>query len=345
MKIILLTGATGSVGYETLKELLKHTNKFKIKVLELKNKKSVKKLKPYKNKVEIIFGNIINEKDTEKAVNGSDVIIHTAALIPPKADKFTELAKKINIGGTKNIVNAVNKLNPEAFVIYTSSISVYGDRIKNPEIKVFDSLSPAPKDYYAETKIKAESYLKINTKNYTIFRLSAVMNPKMKLDPLFFHMPLKTQLEIVTSRDVAFALVNAVEKKDYLNEQIFNLGGGNKCRISYEDFLKENFKLFGLNNMKFPKYAFAEKNFHCGYYKDTEILNDILNFQRDSIDDYLKQVSEKINPSKKILSKLFKKNIQKKLLTKSEPYEAYLNNNPELINHFFIYNPKYIKVI
>jgi len=336
MQTILLTGATGSVGYETLKELLRKRDKYKIKVFDIKNKKTIKKLKPYKNYVEIIWGNITDKNDAEKAVKDSDIIIHTAALIPPAADEFTELAEKINVTGTKNIINAVNKYNPEAFVIYTSSISVYGDRLENPEITIFDELKPSPKDYYAETKIRAEKYLKINTKNYTIFRLSAVMNPKMKLDPLFFHMPLNTSLEIVTVRDVAFALALATEKKDYLNERIFNLGGGEKCRILYNEFLNKNFKLFGLKELKFPEYAFAEKNFHCGYYKDTNLLNNILHFQRDTIDDYLEQVSEKINPFKKKLTQILKPLILKKLLTKSEPYEAYLKRNIELINHFFI---------
>ena len=216
MQTILLTGATGSVGYQTLKELLKQKDKFKIKVFELKNRKTCKKLYPYKKKIEIVWGDITNKDDVEKAVKFSDTIIHTAALIPPKADKYTILAEKINVGGTQNIVDALNKFNPESFLIYTSSISVYGDRIDNPKIKILDPLTPSPRDHYATTKIKAENYIKINTKNFSIFRLSAVMDIQMKLDPLFFHMPLKTPLEIVTTSDVASALVNAIEKKYYL---------------------------------------------------------------------------------------------------------------------------------
>ncbi len=162
------------------------------------------------------------------------------------------------------------------------------------------------------------------------------MHPQMKLDPLFFHMPLNTSLEIVTTKDVAFALTKSIEKKDWLNERIFNLGGGEKCRISYNDFLKENFKLFGLKNMKFPKYAFAEKNFHCGYYKDTNVLNEILNFQRDSIGDYLEQVANFRNPIIKKFTNVFQKTIQRKLLKKSEPFEAYQNKNIKMINYYFI---------
>jgi len=336
MQTVLLTGATGSVGFQTLKELLKYKDKYKLKAFEINTRKTRKKLIPYKNKIEIIWGDITNYVDIEKAVENSDIIIHTAALIPPKADEFTKLAENVNVNGTQNIVNAINKFNSDIFLIYTSSISVYGDRIKNHEIKVSDKLNPSPKDYYAVTKIQAENYIKIHISNFTIFRLSAVMHPKIKLNPLFFHMPLNTSLEIVTTKDVAFALVSAIQKKDYLNEQIFNLGGGEKCRIAYNDFLNENFKIFGLGKLNFPKYAFGEKNFHCGYYADTEILNDILNFQRDNLSDYLNEVRNSVNTFKKGLSAIFKNLIKKKLLQKSEPFHAFKNKDIEMVNHFFM---------
>ena len=334
-QIILLTGASGSVGFETLKELLKRKNRYNIRIFDIKNRKNSKKLKPFLKDIECIWGDITNFEQVLKAVNGCDFIIHTAAIIPPAADKYTKLAEEVNTGGTENICKAINKTNPEIFLLYTSSISVYGDRIKNPEITVTDKLNPSEGDFYALTKIKAEKIIKNTLKNYSIFRLSAVMHPKMKLDPLFFNMPLNTSLEIITTRDLAFALVAAIDKKDSLNKQIFNIGGGKKCRISYKDFLNENFKIFGLKNLNFPEYAFAEKNFHCGFYKDSNNLNQILNFQRDSLNDYFKQVNKTVSPVKKILTKIFNKFIKKQLLKKSEPYKAFRNKNTELIKHFF----------
>ena len=114
------------------------------------------------------------------------------------------------------------------------------------------------------------------------------------------------------------------------------MGGGKKCRISYKNFLKENFKLFGLKDINFPKYAFAEKNFHCGYYKDTCSLNNILSFQKDTIDDYLNLVEKQVNPFRKKIMNLLRPVILKKLLKRSDPYKAYINRNLEMINHFFI---------
>ncbi|MCF6183169.1 MAG: NAD(P)-dependent oxidoreductase [Bacteroidales bacterium] len=332
---ILLTGACGTVGFETLKELISKKEKYEIRIFDLPTKKNKKKFKKFKKHIQTYWGDITKYSDIFEAVNGSDFIIHTAAIIPPAADKFPELAEKINVNGTKNICDAINNTNPEIFLLFTSSISVYGDRTENPEISVFDKLNPSKGDFYARTKIKAEEIVKINLKNFSIFRLSAVMHPKMKLDPLFFHMPLNTSLEIITTQNLAFALCEAIEKKDFINERIFNTGGGKNCRIKYEDFLNENFKIFGLKKLNFPKYAFAEKNFHCGFYKDSFVLENFLHFQKDTVDDYFIQVQKSVNPFTKFLSLIFSKLIKIQLLKKSEPYNAVKTKNDKLINLFF----------
>ncbi|NOZ35888.1 MAG: NAD(P)-dependent oxidoreductase [Chlorobi bacterium] len=338
---ILLTGACGNVGYETLKELYNRKEQYNIRTFDLPTKTNIKKLKYFHTGVQFFWGDITNYSDILKAVKGSDFIIHTAALIPPAADKFPELAEKINVNGTYNICKAIKNTNPETFLLFTSSISVYGDRTENPEITTFDKLKPSEGDFYAQTKIKAEETIKINLTNFTIFRLSAVMHTKMKLDPLFFHMPLKTSLEIITTKDSAFALVEAIQKKDFLNEQIFNVGGGINCRITYKDFLDKNFKIFGLKKLDFPKYAFAERNFHCGFYKDSYILNDFLHFQRDTIEDYFKSVYKSVNPITKFISVTFNKLIKNNLLKKSDPYKAVQSRNTDLINFFLKNSFKY----
>jgi len=332
---ILLTGATGNVGFETLKELVKQKERYEINILDIKSYKNIRLLKRFKKDINIFWGDIRYYPVVLKAVKNSDFIIHTAALIPPAADKNPETAEEINAGGTYNICKAINETDSEKFLLFTSSISVYGDRTENPEIRTSDKLNPSKGDFYALTKIKAENIVKTELGNFSIFRLSAVVHPNMKLDPLFFHMPLNTSLEVITASDTARALVKSAEKKEYLNEIIFNLGGGEKCRISYNDFLKENFKILGLKQLNFPEHAFAEKNFHCGFYADGYILNDILDFRRDTLDDYFDSVRKNVNPVKYAVTKAFSSIIKKRLLRFSEPYKAFKRQDYKNINRFF----------
>lgn len=111
----LLTGASGSVGYETLKQSVALKDKFEITVFDLQNENSKKLLEKYKNDVTITFGDITQKQHLVEACKDKDYVIHLAALIPPKADLNTSLADKINIGGTKNLVENLEEYSPMHF--------------------------------------------------------------------------------------------------------------------------------------------------------------------------------------------------------------------------------------
>ncbi len=336
-KTILLTGAFGSVGKETLKELLIRKNEYFIKVIDIKSKANIKLYKKYKNDVSIYFEDLSKNNDLKYILHDVDFIIHLAGVIPPLADKNKTLAKKVNYEGTKHLVKQINKHCKNTFLLYSSSISVYGDRLNNPFIKVDDILSPSIGDYYAKTKIMAEKYIINHLKNWSIFRFSAIMSPLAKLNPLFFHMPLDTCIEIATTRDTSFALVQAINYRDQLQNRIFNLSGGEKCRVKYKIFLQKVFSLSNLGKFNLPKLAFAKVNFHCGYYMDSNILNNILNFQRDTIDDYYRLFEAAIPKIQLFFTNIFRKLIKKHLLSQSEPFQSLKNNDINLQNRFFGY--------
>lgn len=331
-KNILLTGASGTVGFEALLQLI-DKNIYNVTVFDKETKQSSLKLLPYKDQVNIVFGDISNAKDLEP-IKDIDYVIHLAAIIPPVADDYPELAKKVNLIGTQNLVNQLEKHSPNAFLMYSSSISVYGDRILKPFIKVSDPLLPSEGDYYATTKIAAEDYIQKSKLDYTIFRLAAIMG-NHKISKLMFHQPLDTSLEIATPRDTARAFVNGIEKQNELSKRIFNLGGGEKCRASYEEFLQRSFTIFGLGELNFPKHAFADKNFHCGYYADGDALEKIVHFRQDTINDYFKMEADKVSPFRKFITSVFKTPIKWFLLKKSEPYQAYNEKDSVQMNHYF----------
>ena len=331
-KNILLTGASGTVGFEALKQLIAKSN-YNIIVFDKESKQAVEKFSSYKDQVEIIYGDISLESDLH-SIKDIDYVIHLAAIIPPVADDFPELAKKVNLTGTQNLIKQLELYSPNAFFLYSSSISVYGDRIENPLINVGDILQPSPRDHYAETKILAEASIQNSKLDYTIFRLAAIMG-NHKISKLMFHQPLNTALEIATPRDTARAFVNGIEKQAQLSKKIFNLGGGEMCRISYKGFLERSFKIFGLGQMNFPKHSFADKNFHCGYYEDGNALEQILHFRKDSLEDYFKMEEEKVSFGRKIATQLFNKPIKWFLLQKSEPYEVFKKQDKAELNHYF----------
>lgn len=332
-KRILLTGASGTVGLETLKHLVKDPT-YEITVFDVKNSKSVKKLAPFQDLVEIVYGDISCASAIEKVSHHKDVAIHLAAVIPPLADENPELAYRVNVNGTENLIHVLEKNSPQCYLLFSSSISVYGDRISNPEISVTDSLQPSPGDQYGETKVLCEKAIINSRLSWSIFRLSAIMG-NHKISKLMFHMPLDTPMEICTPQDVGRAFANAVAFQSQLENRIFNLGGGENCVISYHSFLLKMFDAFGLGEPNFPEKAFAEKNFHCGILFDGNQLEEIVSFRRQNLSDYFEMVHHQVNPLQKKATFLFRKLIKRWLLFQSEPYQAYRNRNEKEIEHFF----------
>ena len=99
-------GITGSVGI--LGDIIK-------KQLKLKNKNI------FKGKIE----NKKNFKDWIKN-NYFDVIIHMAAIVPIKiVNKNKKYALKVNYHGTKNLINAINRLQKKVWFFYASTSHVY----------------------------------------------------------------------------------------------------------------------------------------------------------------------------------------------------------------------------
>jgi len=148
-------------------------------------------------------------------------------------------------------------------------------------------------------------------------------------------MPLDTRLEMATTRDTAYALVEALEHATELQGRTFNLGGGEKCRVTYRDLLQGCFAAAGLSDMDFPAEAFADHNFHCGYFLDSAELEQILHFQRDSFEDYLDADAQHVPPRRRWLATARRRPIRRYLFQKPDPYQAVRRRDRKLTGRFF----------
>jgi len=334
-KTILLTGASGSVGFEAFIELLRRRDQFHIRILNLDRKFERNLFRDYQNQVDMIWGDISNLDDIQLAVQGVDAVLHTAAIIPPLADHNPDQAWQVNVEGTRNLVRVLKEQSHSAALIYTSSISVYGDRIENPHIRVGDPLHPSLGDEYAKTKIAAENIIQASGLNWGIFRLCGILTNRLGIQPLMFHMPLDTALEWCHAKDAGLALVNALGR-DQLVQRIFNLGGGKACRVRAVDFLKTMFNLFGIDFRALPRQAFATRNFHSGYYADSDVLNRELSHQQITLQDYYAAVRQRIAPWRRTLMRSIPRAIIREYFMRmSEPLKAIRTNNVDLITRFY----------
>jgi hypothetical protein len=150
-----------------------------------------------------------------------------------------------------------------------------------------------------------------------------------------FHMPLDTALEWCHVADAGYGLVNALEHNS-IQGKIFNFGGGEACRTSAKRFLDQMLPLWGLNVDVLPDYAFATRNFHSGYYQDGDHLNQISNFRRKTLEDYIDSMRTQISPLKRLLIRSIPRLwVRNWMLKMSEPLKAIKENNERLIHRFY----------
>lgn len=304
-KTVFLTGASGSMGSEAFKELLKRRNRFKIVLLLLPGKKERKFFEPYRKEKEIniIWGDITNYNDVLRGVTGADYILNTAAIIPPLADHYPELATKVNFHGVKNILKAIKAQplgNQRIKFVNVASVAMTGERLPPIHLgRVGDPLKPSLYDNYALSKIAAErEIIESGLKYWVSLRMTYIAIPNILtlLNPIMFHQPLATCCELITKRDAGYMIANICE--DYIPEnfwrQVYNVSGGPATRFVYYKYLYDIFKLLGLGDFRqlMERKWFCLHNFHCHFYEDSYVLNSYLHHWRDTLQDHYQQILE-----------------------------------------------------
>ena len=284
MKRVLVTGAGGMVGYQVIRFLLSE-GKYEITVLDLKTKNAYKKLKHFRRRVDIVYGDVNDVSVVDSLIKENDIVIHLAGVIPPLANIRDDLCEKMDYGGTKLIVDAIKKYNPNCQLIYASSTSVYGYKKDHENVNVNTKCEIDDFDFYSKNKIKCENYIKDNVKNYTIFRLAYVLGDPKK-DAIIYTVNPNSYLETISSEDAGYAFVVAIDHFKELKGKIFNLSGGEKFRTRYKDYLLKIFKTYGLSFRYLGIWLLAEKNYFGAYYSDGDELEKILDFRSKNLDVY-----------------------------------------------------------
>lgn len=302
MKKVLVTGAGGTIGLQVIRYLLIE-GKYEITALDLKNPRSYKRLKKYRKRINIVYGDVNDTIIIDALIKDHDVVIHLAGVLPPFADFREELCHVVDYEGTKNIINAINNYNPKCYLLYPSSTTVYGNKeSSSTNTKIDIDLN----DYYSKTKYETENLIIDNLKNYTIFRIPAVMCDPKRENPMY-NIPLNSKIELISSYDVGYAFVASLDKQKELNKKIFNLSGGEKCQVVYRDYLIKILNTYGLSIRYILTFFLVDKNFYGAYYEDSDKLNDILHFRKETLLSYYNKLEEDYCGVRRLLPKLFAK--------------------------------------
>lgn len=282
---ILLTGAFGNIGMSTLQELLRQEHQ--VRCFVSKRKAHERTARRFAGKIELIQGDIRQSADVSKAVQDQDIIIHMAYMLPPHSEDQPELARSINIDGTRNLLVAARSMPRPPRFFFSSSLDVFGyTQDQPPPRKVTDPVQAT--DHYSTHKIACEQMIKTSGLEWAIFRFADV--PPLSLrspHPIMFRIPLTTRIEVIHTYDAGLAVANGIYSNEIWGRTLL-IGGGPSCQILYREYLSRMLEMMGIGML--PDSAFGTEPYSTDWL-DTEESQRLLNYQRYSFDDIVQDLA------------------------------------------------------
>lgn len=299
-KRILLTGASGKMGQATLKELFQRADRFQVTALALDTPSDRKILAPYQQQgLRVVWGDLTNYQDVLTGVSGADLVLHVGGLVSPLADTMPELTMRVNVGGAENVTRAIlAQPDPDRVkLVYIGTVAQTGNRPSPIHWgRVGDPLKLSTYDTYALSKTIAERVvIESGIKNWVSLRQTGIarMAAAEPLDPITFHTTLAGVLEWITPGDSGRLLANICE--DTTPEEfwgrIYNIGGGRPNRLTNLELLDKMLAATGVEDYRQvldPRW-FATRNFHGQWFSDSDLLEAIVPFRQQTIDQYIEE--------------------------------------------------------
>jgi len=281
---ILVTGGAGRLGINVCNNFL--NDGYQVRVFDLDTPRNRESVKALGDKAEILWGDITKPDSVKKALEKIDAVVHMAGILPPLADEKPELCAKVNVGGTKILVDLIKDKGGHIPFVFTSSVAVFGPTPDVDEPLSADKHQPHPKDTYGQTKFRAENLIKESGIDYLILRLTAILYFDFEVSDLkrMFSVPLDNRVEFCHPDDLAVAILNAVKYFDAVNGNTLVISGGPNQRMSYQDMVGT---IIGVMGLPLPPAAkFTNEPYYLDWY-DTAKSQELLKYQRKTFSDYL----------------------------------------------------------
>ena len=179
-KRILVTGGTGSIGSEIVRQLLKYepkqirvysrdeTKQFHLQQELGDNEKNLKILR-------FLIGDIRDKDRLNRAFNDIDIVFHAAALKHvPLCETNPFEAVKTNINGTQNVLDLAIDHNVEKVIAISSDKAVYPNTIMGITKLMMERLVVSAANYSGDPSIK-----------FAVVRFGNVVNSRGSVIPLW----------------------------------------------------------------------------------------------------------------------------------------------------------------
>ena len=296
---VLLTGASGNWGRAVLRELRGRDDRVTVLALALPTERDGAALAEFDDmgNLEVVWGDLTDAEVVATCVRRVDIVLHVGAVVSPLADEHPALAHRVNVGSIRHLIAAVKALPDPASVAVVGIGSVAETGSRNPPYhwgRVGDPIRVSQFDEYGQSKVIAERELvDSGLPKWVWLRQTGIFHPGMLeiRDPIMTHPPLGGVMEWVSAEDSARLLANLCERDvpEDLWGGIFNIGGGEAWRLTNWELQTAIGRTIGVRDIRrwYDRNWFALKNFHGQWYTDSDRLQELVPFRRDTFDDAL----------------------------------------------------------
>jgi dihydroflavonol-4-reductase len=173
---ILVTGPDGVLGSNLVRELLQRNYKVNVLVEPGKDPITLKGLP-----ITVIHGNILDAVSIDQAIQGKEIVFHCAAATSVYKPR-NEMVNRVNIEGTKNVIDAVLKHGVKRLVyVGTANSFSFGSSLDAPGVEDTPYLSVKYGLDYMDSKYKAQQLILAAVKDKGLPAL--VVNPTFMIGP------------------------------------------------------------------------------------------------------------------------------------------------------------------
>ena len=211
---VAVTGASGHIGINLIPELIKAG--YDLRILAHRNEEILKKFN-----VPIVNGDLMNPESLKVFINGAEIIIHLAAVVT--IQKKSKDALKVNIQGTKNLLEVAKKSSIRKFIYFSSIHSLMASPIDQvlDESRSYNINSPF--DYDKSKVISEKMVLDANHERFE----TVILNPTSVVGPFDYKPSLMGRAIIQLYQGRIPALLNGgydwVDVRDVVNATIASI--------------------------------------------------------------------------------------------------------------------------
>jgi nucleoside-diphosphate-sugar epimerase len=230
--------------------------------------------------VESLKGDVTDPDVVKDACIDVDVVVHLAALLPPRSEGNRELTLRVNVDGSRNIVEALKGTG--GAMVFASSISTYGiTGCEEPPVD--ESRLLRAHNVYSESKIRAEEVIEHSGVPHVILRVAPVAVADLLEPPEVVPYRADQRVEFITVPDAALAFHNAATYPEAVGKTL-NIAGGESWQMTGREFLEGFYGALGVE----VELNYSEEYTAVDWY-DTR-KSRFLGYQRTSFNDFQRKL-------------------------------------------------------